>query len=400
MNYPTSEGKNGSIYHIAEGVKIIPRNDGYWILDAYQKGERLRRAFERGEEGLKKAIQTAELYVAKLGLKGTGMEEQFITVSQVAEEWMKANRSRWSYGTIERYSSLSRDFLLPRFGEMPVKRIDRNQVRDLLVDTLAIRSAKSVEVFYAVLSGIFGEAIERGYIESNPCHGLLKKVLPPKRKRNQSTPDPFSNADLDLLLDAAREHLADPLALVLETLAYTGMRLGECLAMRWNHFDALNRQYMVSEAVRHKRYDVPKTGKRLTDIPDFLAAKLEKRIRELRKAALREGKEVSFIFLGITQRIAQNALKRACHAAKLRVRSPHDLRHTYASLLLMGNVSPAYVQKQLGHHSITMTVDIYGHWLPGEGKGKEHLNETFCGRKGPTPLLKLKGSPFDREKGE
>ena len=170
--------------------------------------------------------------------------------------------------------------------------------------------------------------------------------------------------------------------------------------MRWNHFDALNRQYMVSEAVRHKRYDVPKTGKRLTDIPDFLAAKLEKRIRELRKAALREGKEVSFIFLGITQRIAQNALKRACHAAKLRVRSPHDLRHTYASLLLMGNVSPAYVQKQLGHHSITMTVDIYGHWLPGEGKGKEHLNETFCGRKGPTPLLKLKGSPFDKKKDE
>jgi hypothetical protein len=195
MNYPTSEGKNGSIHHIAEGVKIIPRNDGYWILDAYQKGERLRRAFERGEEGLKKAIQTAELYVAKLGLKRNGKEEEFITGSQAAEDWLKSNRSRWAYGTFERYSSLMRDFLLPRFGEMPIKKIDRNQVRDLLVDTLAIRSAKTVEVFYAVLSGIFGEAIERGYVESNPCHGLLKKVLPPKRKRNQSSLDPFSSAD-------------------------------------------------------------------------------------------------------------------------------------------------------------------------------------------------------------
>jgi integrase len=396
MNYPTTESKNGLIYHIAEGVKIIPRNDGYWILDAYQKGERLRRAFERGEEGLRKAIQTAELYVAKLGLRRSGMEEKFITVSQVTEEWLKANRSRWAYGTLERYSSLARDFLLPRFGEMPIKKIDRNQVRDLLVDTLAIRSAKSVEVFYAVLSGIFGEAIERGYVESNPCHGLLKKILPPKRKRNQSTPDPFSSADLERLLDAAWEHLSEPVPLVLETLAYTGMRLGECLAMRWNHYDALNRQYMISEAVRHKRYDVPKTGKRLIDIPDFLADKLERHIKELRKAALREGKEVNFLFPGITPRIVQNAMKRACHAAKLRVRSPHDLRHTYATLLLMGNVSPAYVQKQLGHHSITMTVDIYGHWIPGEGKGKEHLNETF-GRKTVRISLKLKGSPFDEK---
>lgn len=53
--------------------------------------------------------------------------------------------------------------------------------------------------------------------------------------------------------------------------------------------------------------------------------------------------------------------------AALRTRSPHDLRHTYATLLLMDH-SPAYVQKQLGHQSISMTIDIYGHWIPGEGK--------------------------------
>jgi len=46
-----------------------------------------------------------------------------------------------------------------------------------------------------------------------------------------------------------------------------------------------------------------------------------------------------------------------------------------------------------------MTVDIYGHWLPGEGKGKEHLNETF-GAKPARISLKLKGSPFDKKKDE
>ncbi|MHB9072263.1 MAG: tyrosine-type recombinase/integrase [Desulfobaccales bacterium] len=62
--------------------------------------------------------------------------------------------------------------------------------------------------------------------------------------------------------------------------------------------------------------------------------------------------------------------------------NPHDLRHTYASMLLMDHYSPAYVQKQLGHSSISITVDIYGHWIPGEGK--KNLVKTLRGTK-PVP---------------
>jgi integrase len=69
-----------------------------------------------------------------------------------------------------------------------------------------------------------------------------------------------------------------------------------------------------------------------------------------------------------SQRDVQCELRRACLAAGLEVRNPHDLRHAYATILLMAGVSPAYVQKQLGHSSISMTVDIYEHWVPGEGR--------------------------------
>ncbi len=75
----------------------------------------------------------------------------------------------------------------------------------------------------------------------------------------------------------------------------------------------------------------------------------------------------------------QRAMQRACKAARLRVRNPHDLRHTYATMLLMDHYSPAYVQKQLGHSSISITVDIYGHWIPGEGK--KDLTRTLRGPK-------------------
>jgi integrase len=105
--------------------------------------------------------------------------------------------------------------------------------------------------------------------------------------------------------------------------------------------------------------------------------KLDTHIKKLKKASLTTGVLPHYLFSGVTQRMVQGALRRACIAARLRVRSPHDLRHTYATLLLMDHYSPAYVQKQLGHHSISMTVDIYGHWIPGEGK--KNLVKTLRG---------------------
>lgn len=396
MNYPTTEGKNGLIYHVAEGVKVIPTSKGYWTLDAYQKGERLRRNFEKGEEGLKKALRTGELYAAKLGLKKKQVEEKFLCLSDVAEQWLTGNRSRWTPSTFERYSGLVRDFVNPKLGATPLEKLNRLAIKDFLVETLMIRSARTVELMHAVMSGIYHEAIERGYVEENPCHGLLRRILPPKHKRNQTLPDPFGRDDLDLLLEAAKLHLPEPLPMVIETLALTGMRLGECLAMRWNQFEGANHQYMITQTVRNGRFGLPKTGARLIDLPVSLSSKLERHIKELRKEALREGRELSYLFPGVTQRTVQMGLKRACRLARLRVRNPHDLRHTYASLLLMDGISPAYVQKQLGHHSITMTVDIYGHWIPGEGKSKEELNRVFEEKEPLT--LRLTTSVLDRKR--
>ena len=52
----------------------------------------------------------------------------------------------------------------------------------------------------------------------------------------------------------------------------------------------------------------------------------------------------------------------------MRYRKPHALRHTFASLLIQRGESLAYVRDQMGHHSIKITVDIYGHLVPGANK--------------------------------
>ena len=171
----------------------------------------------------------------------------------------------------------------------------------------------------------------------------------------------------------------------------SGMRLGEVLAMSWGNLDSRNCQYNVSEKTRHGRFGPPKSGKRLIDLDAPLVAKLEAHIKELRKESLKSGNQAHYLFPGITQRMVQTAMRRACMAARLRTRSPHDLRHTYATILLMAHMSPAYVQKQVGHHSISMTVDIYGHWIAGEGR--ERLDKALRPKAGP-------GNPFALVQGQ
>ena len=159
-----------------------------------------------------------------------------------------------------------------------------------------------------------------------------------------------------------------------------GLRLGETLAMSRENLDTRNGQYHVTESTRAGRFGPPKSGPRLIDLEDTLLGKLEIHLKKMRQESLIAGGLASgYLFPGITQRMVQRAIQRACIGARLRVRNPHNLRHTYATMLLMDHYSPAYVQKQLGHSSISITVDIYGHWISGEGK--KDLTATLRGPK-------------------
>ena len=73
----------------------------------------------------------------------------------------------------------------------------------------------------------------------------------------------------------------------------------------------------------------------------------------------------------------RRVFRKALDKAELRQIRIHDLRHTYASLLLQAGESMAYIRDQLGHHSIKVTVDIYGHLVPGGNKeAVDRLDDT------------------------
>lgn len=78
----------------------------------------------------------------------------------------------------------------------------------------------------------------------------------------------------------------------------------------------------------------------------------------------------------LEERNVQHVFKRMLDKAKLRHIRIHDLRHTFASLLLQQGESVVYVKEQLGHGSIQITVDTYGHLIPGANRGAiNHLDD-------------------------
>jgi len=174
-----------------------------------------------------------------------------------------------------------------------------------------------------------------------------------------------------------------PLALL---LARTGMRIGDATALKWGDIDLEGRLITVRRAISRDRVKTPKSGKsRMLDMAQQLKTTLLKyghmcRINSL-KGKYSELPEWLFLNNSLGPSDGNNWRKRvfdkALNKAGLRKIRVHGLRHTYASLLIKNGEFLAYVRDQLGHHSIKITVDIYGHLAPeGNKEAVDRLDDS------------------------
>ena len=394
--YHTKAGKYGPIYQIAKGVQVRRDARGMWVLFVERNSCRTNRSIGKGREALVKAIRAGEqiacqLREANLEKPADKPEKLVVGFKEFSRQWFDGNRCRWDPFTVQRYEEILRLHIWPhKLFDRSVDALGRKQLKQHLRSIYKKRSPATVEAVHGVISGIFEEAIDDEIIGANPARGLLNKILPPKRQRDQKEPAPFTREELRLFLDCSAVICSLAEQLILKVMAYAGLRLGEALAMRLGHLDFDRMAYHVAESFKLKRFKKPKFGKtRIVDLPAYLVDDLRHHVRSLQKENLRQGSggSVDLLFIDpkedgpwpYSQRKVQGMMKKVCKVAGLAPRNPHDLRHTYATLLLMAHQSPGYVQKQLGHSSISITMDIYCHWIPGEGRGG--LEEALGGEK-------------------
>lgn len=336
------------------------------------------------------ALEVAKKLEARLTLGDLRVVEEsptMPTVEEYAKQWISYVRTVRRETTAERYEETLRRHVLPVFKTRALDRIKRAEVRDFLVHLLNKGYAKTtVKLIRDIFSGLFAHAVEEELIAVNPVSGSAKRL---SLEKDTDNVDVLTAEESSLFLKACEDSYSDYHPFFLCGLR-TGMRLGELLAVRWGDIDWTSHFIVVQRSYRRGKFGLPKSGKaRRVDMSDQLEATLKKLLQKKRKEALANGKgEVDgLVFCNkdgkpFEQNFIRRVFKRILKKAGLREIRVHDLRHTYASLLLSQGVSPVYVKEQMGHHSISITVDIYGRWITSGDRAvvnklDEKPNETY-----------------------
>ena len=351
------------------GVLVKQRGNDWWIFINHQ-GRRKAKKIGR-DKAL--ALDVAKKMEAKLALGELDLEEAK-PFSEYADRWIKTVvPTNCKPSTVKSYQELLNQHVLPVFEKKPVDQINRMMVKTFLLgkvkDGYSVSTMKHMK---AVISGVLNMAMDDNAIPANPAHRLGKMAM---EKPVNETADFLTREELQSLLESFRNHFPRhyPMAL---TLARTGMRLGEVVALQWGDIDFKGRFIKVQRSFSLNTIQRPKSGKaRKVDLSRQLGDTLHD-LRTARKAeTLKKGwKEVpAWVFVGETGNTVdpdkwRRRFDKALEYAGLRKIRIHDLRHTFASLLIQNNEPLPYVRDQLGHHSIKITVDIYGHLAPTGNK--------------------------------
>ncbi|MGQ9688911.1 MAG: tyrosine-type recombinase/integrase [Desulfobaccales bacterium] len=235
----------------------------------------------------------------------------------------------------------------------------------------------------ALASVVLSHAVEDGLIAANPAVRMGRLI---KGKERKADVNPLTREEARAFLEAVAEHHPRYYPFFLCALR-TGMRLGELLALEWGDIDFRGGFIEVRKSCVHGRITTPKNGKsRRVDMSRQLAETLKALLTERKREALAKGwREVpASVFVNEAGKFLDHGnLRRrvfwpALAKAGLRRVRIHDLRHTYASLLIQNGESLAFVKDQLGHHSIQITVDTYGHLVPGANRqAVDRLDDDF-----------------------
>ncbi|MGZ4408276.1 MAG: tyrosine-type recombinase/integrase [Gaiellaceae bacterium] len=286
------------------------------------------------------------------------------TLTQYAASWLESIEGLVRPRTLEDYTNRLDRHVLPRLGE---SRLDEIDVEDILalISSLRRRGYAGATICGVLipLSRLFAHAVRRGVIGVNPISKLDRSERPRISRRER----PVLNSDeIGRLLEAASPRYRTLLA----TAIFTGLRQGELLGLHWRDIDFDNQVIHVRTALDRKQRDVqPKTHHAVRDVVlmPALARALQQHQAEAPFAdpddyvfATRVGTPFHYASL------ARRAFKPALKKAEIQPLRWHDLRHTFASLLIAGGANIPFVSRQLGHSSSQITLRVYAHLLDRE----------------------------------
>jgi integrase len=285
-----------------------------------------------------------------------------VTLAEYAHQWLSDLAGRRPR-TVEKYTSSLVLHILPRLG---TKRLHDIGPDDIVALARELRqrgySEWTVDTTLTPLKTLFRHAVRRDVVAGSPFHKLERSERPrpwPTDKRILST------AEIGRLIAAAPPRYR----MLIATAIFTGLRQSELLALRWENIDPEAGVVRVRTALDRNRRHVPlKTRAARRDV--ILLTSLAEDLEDTR-AQTSFSEETDYIFPSSvgTPLIWRNASPRglapAAEKASVGRLRWHDLRHTFASILIANGANVLFVSRQLGHCSPDTTLQVYGHLWEG-----------------------------------
>lgn len=287
-----------------------------------------------------------------------------ITVGELAPEWLARKESDVAPSNYRTLETAWRVHVMPRWGAVRVADVELARVEQWIAQmqrdetdmdgkvTKKGAGATTVVRAYGVLAGILDDAVKSRRLAANPARGV--ENLPRKLAKRHVY---LSADDVARLADEAGQHR--PLVL---TLAYTGLRWGEVVALRVRDVEFLRRRLTVHDnavqlGVDHAVGRTKSKRTRSVPVPQFILDEL---------SVLCRGKgQDDLVFPGPAggylprPKSAGGWFAGAVKRAKVQTITPHDLRHTAASLAISAGVNVLALARMLGHTSAKVTLDTY-----------------------------------------
>ena len=286
---------------------------------------------------------------------------------EFAQLWL--NSREITEGTRLNYKSTLNHYWMPHLALIRIDLITTTQLRRIIAGTKWTSSGVKRNALVKI-STILKAAVADGIIERNPAAPLEI----PKRSRKEI--DPFTLDEANRIIERLYQHDHWPstiYAAFYEFAFFTGLRLSEALALRWDAVDMSKRVAHVCRTVALGVVEErTKTGGDrfvLLNERAIHALEFAKVYAERRKSGAGRITETPYIFPPSknNEHVKQTSdlhhqWRPVLKALGVRYRPPYNCRHTYATICLMSGMNPAFISQQLGH-SVQMLLSTYARWI-------------------------------------
>jgi integrase len=346
--------------------QIISRGASTWLVRVYLGRDPQTGTRKYHNQTIHGPFREAQRFLnLKLQQRDNGRVSRaaVISLNRLLDQWLTTVvKARVRVRTFRDYEALLRLHIRPVLGSSLIGSIGQIDLQTLYAHMFERGlSARTIEYTNAVLESAFRQAVRWKMLAEDPCVGVdLPRV---KRKEMEA----LSVEECRRFLHVAEKSEWFP---VLALALTTGMRPSEYLALKWTDIDWLRGTASVCRTIQVSgpewTFDDTKRkrSRRIVKLQNFVLKALQglKQAQELKRKA--ELIFVSSSDLPLKQRVVKREFRKLLAVAGIRPIRLYDLRHTAATLGIAAGVSVKVISDQLGHASISFTLDRYSHVLP------------------------------------